>query len=95
MNRTSPSAFSPAELDAQLNKQSTQVEQKPNKPALIIALTGFSSEKDREMAFEAGMDVFITKPVRFREVGSILEGWMKRGEMEGREEKRKGVSTGI
>ena len=33
------------------------------------------------MAFEAGVDIFMTKPVRFKEVGRILEGWMK-----GREE---------
>jgi len=52
-------------------------ELKPNPPALIIALTGFSSQKDQEMAFESGVDVFMTKPVRFREVGRILEGWMK------------------
>lgn len=31
-------------------------------PALIIALTGFSSKKDQEMAFESGVDVFMTKP---------------------------------
>jgi hypothetical protein len=29
------------------------------------------------MAFEAGVDVFMTKPVKFREVGRILEGWMR------------------
>lgn len=29
------------------------------------------------MAFEAGVDIFMTKPVRFREVGRILEGWMR------------------
>jgi len=51
-------------------------------PALIIALTGFSSKKDQEMAFEAGVDVFMTKPVRFREVGRILDGWTKNREME-------------
>jgi DNA-binding response OmpR family regulator len=49
---------------------------------LIIALTGFSSQKDQEMAFEAGVDIFMTKPVRFREVGRILEGWMKSRENE-------------
>jgi hypothetical protein len=38
------------------------------------------------MAFEAGVDIFMTKPVRFREVGRILEGWMKSRELEqGRE----------
>ena len=60
---------------------------KPNPPALIIALTGFSSQKDQEMAFESGMDVFMTKPVRFLEVGRILEGWMK-----SREEAASGLS---
>jgi len=34
------------------------------------------------MAFEAGVDIFMTKPVRFREVGRILEGWMKSRELE-------------
>jgi hypothetical protein len=34
------------------------------------------------MAFEAGVDVFMTKPVRFREVGRILEGWMRGRERE-------------
>lgn len=33
-----------------------------HRPALIIALTGFSSKKDQEMAFESGVDVFMTKP---------------------------------
>jgi len=52
------------------------------RPALIIALTGFSSKKDQEMAFESGVDIFMTKPVRFREVGRILDGWMKSREIE-------------
>lgn len=54
-----------------------KVSLRKNKPALIIALTGFSSQADQEQAFEAGVDVFMTKPVRFREVGKILAGWMK------------------
>jgi hypothetical protein len=37
------------------------------------------------LAFEAGVDIFMTKPVRFREVGRILEGWMKSRELEDRE----------
>jgi CheY-like chemotaxis protein len=49
-----------------------------NGPALIIALTGFTSQKDKEMAFESGVDIFMTKPVRFKEVGKILDGWMKK-----------------
>lgn len=62
---------------------------KLNPPALIIALTGFSSETDQEQAFEAGMDIFMTKPVRFREIGKILDGWMasRKAEAEERREK--------
>jgi len=60
-------------IDMHLNPE----ELKLNAPALIIALTGFSSQEDQEQAFEAGVDVFMTKPVRFREVGKILEGWVK------------------
>lgn len=48
-----------------------------NRPALIIALTGFSSQRDQEMAFECGVDIFMTKPVRFEEVGRILNGWIR------------------
>ncbi|KAH7369618.1 hypothetical protein BKA65DRAFT_2440 [Rhexocercosporidium sp. MPI-PUGE-AT-0058] len=68
----SPSAFDPSELNSRLELPRLKL----NSPALIIALTGFSSQKDQEMAFEAGVDIFMTKPVRFREVGRILEGWM-------------------
>lgn len=43
------------------------------------------------MAFEAGVDIFMTKPVRFCEVGRILEGWMKSREVVDREGRVKGV----
>lgn len=84
-NSTSPSAFSPSAIEQQLAAPKLKL----NRPALIIALTGFSSQKDQEMAFEAGVDIFMTKPVRFREVGRILEGWMKTREVE--QGKEKGV----
>lgn len=34
------------------------------------------------MAFDSGVDVFMTKPVRFREVDRILTGWMRSQEQE-------------
>ena len=43
--------------------------------ALIIALTGLASEKDQADAFSAGCDLYMTKPVRFREVGALLDNW--------------------
>lgn len=72
-NSNSPSAFEPSAIDLHLQAPRLKL----NAPSLIIALTGFSSRKDQEMAFEAGVDIFMTKPVRFREVGRILEGWVK------------------
>jgi CheY-like chemotaxis protein len=77
--RTPTASFMQSQsIDLHLNAS----ELKLNRPALIIALTGFSSQQDQESAFESGVDVFMTKPVRFREVGRILEGWMRSREKE-------------
>jgi CheY-like chemotaxis protein len=81
----SPSAFNPLALDMSLSEPRLQL----NSPALIIALTGFNSQKDQELAFEAGMDIFLTKPVRFREIGKILDGWRASQEVEAREKREK------
>jgi len=45
----------------------------------IIALTGLSAERDREEAVACGIDAFLTKPVRFKNVGKLLEErcWVK------------------
>ncbi|KAI9052345.1 hypothetical protein LZ554_003695 [Drepanopeziza brunnea f. sp. 'monogermtubi'] len=88
---TSPppaSAFDPSIIDRRMELP------KSNSATLIIALTGFSSEKDQEMAFQAGVDIFMTKPVRFREVGKILEGWMNNREQRGGEEDLLGLGGG-
>ena len=45
------------------------------KPATIIALTGLSSKKDESIALESGMDLFLTKPVTFKQVSKILDEW--------------------
>lgn len=83
---TTPSAFDPSFLDLEVAAPRLKL----NPPALIIALTGFSSQKDQEQAFEAGMDIFMTKPVRFREIGKILDGWMATREEEAREKREAG-----
>lgn len=44
-------------------------------PAMIIALTGLASERDQRLAFEAGVDLYMTKPARFREVKRVLTSW--------------------
>ncbi len=44
-------------------------------PALIIALTGLASSRDQSEAFQSGVDLFMTKPVTFRDVGKLLDDW--------------------
>ncbi|KAJ5820346.1 hypothetical protein N7474_005937 [Penicillium riverlandense] len=48
-------------------------------PAIIIALTGLSSSRDESEALASGVDLFLTKPVSFREVARLLEEWEKDG----------------
>ncbi|PNS20617.1 Hybrid signal transduction protein dokA [Sphaceloma murrayae] len=43
-------------------------------PAKIIALTGLGSDVARKEAVLSGVDMFLTKPVRMRELKPILEG---------------------
>lgn len=43
--------------------------------AIIIALTGLSSSRDESDALSSGVDLFLTKPVSFKEVSRLLEEW--------------------
>jgi CheY-like chemotaxis protein len=43
--------------------------------ALVIALTGLASSDDQARALAVGVDLFLTKPVSFREVKKILDNW--------------------
>jgi CheY-like chemotaxis protein len=45
------------------------------KPAWIIALTGLASASARQETFSSGINLFLTKPVRFNELREILSGW--------------------
>lgn len=49
------------------------------KPAIIIALTGLSSSRDESEALASGVDLFLTKPVSFREVSRLLDEWERDG----------------
>ena len=53
-------------------------------PALIIALTGLASSRDQSEAFTSGVDLFLTKPVAFKEVGKMLDNWEANREREAR-----------
>ncbi|MCJ1285364.1 hypothetical protein MMC26_004704 [Xylographa opegraphella] len=43
--------------------------------ALIIALTGLASARDQHEAFVCGVDLFMTKPTSFKEMGKLLDDW--------------------
>lgn len=58
----------------------TALTHKVSPPAtLVIALTGLADENDRSKAFGSGFDRFMTKPVSFRELGKLLDGWVEVG----------------
>ena len=48
---------------------------KSGNAALIIALTGLASDRDQKEAFSSGVDMFLTKPVSFKHVGTLLDHW--------------------
>ncbi|PMD28829.1 hypothetical protein L207DRAFT_594031 [Hyaloscypha variabilis F] len=58
--------------------------EKARNPALIIAFTGRSSIEDQTEALRVGIDLFMTKPVAFKEVGKIIDNWVANREREGR-----------
>lgn len=43
--------------------------------AMIIALTGLASGRDQSEGFASGCDIYMTKPVSFKEVGKLLNNW--------------------
>lgn len=59
---------------------------KERAPALIIALTGLASSRDQTEAFTSGVDLFMTKPVSFKEVGRLLNNWEAHGGLKPSEE---------
>jgi CheY-like chemotaxis protein len=57
-----------------MDKAAREGAPKPS-PALVIALTGLASSRDQSEAFTSGVDLFLTKPVAFKEVGKMLDNW--------------------
>ena len=55
----------------------------------IIALTAGAMKRDEEKALAAGMDTYITKPVKLEELASVLERWLPADPLE----ERRGAMT--
>lgn len=45
------------------------------KPAMIIALTGLANGRDQAEGFSSGCDIYMTKPVSFKELAKLLRNW--------------------
>jgi signal transduction histidine kinase/CheY-like chemotaxis protein len=43
--------------------------------SIIVALTGLASDEDQKKAFAAGVDHFVTKPLRFKDLKQMLSEW--------------------
>jgi signal transduction histidine kinase/CheY-like chemotaxis protein/HPt (histidine-containing phosphotransfer) domain-containing protein len=50
-------------------------ELKPERRPRIIAMTASAMQEDRDQCFKAGMDDFITKPIRIEDLQSVLKRW--------------------
>jgi HPt (histidine-containing phosphotransfer) domain-containing protein len=52
--------------------------ERKSKHTVIIAMTANALQGDREKCIEAGMDDYISKPIRQEDLASLLEQWMER-----------------
>ncbi|KAH8667952.1 histidine kinase-group I protein [Tricladium varicosporioides] len=55
--------------------EETMVSNGLRKPALVIAITGLASSDDQARAASVGVDLFLTKPVSFKDVKKMLDNW--------------------
>jgi CheY-like chemotaxis protein len=50
---------------------------------VVIALTAHATEGDRELCMRAGMDGYVTKPVKMKALAEALDGWTDSGARNG------------
>ena len=64
-------------LDATAAIRICEAEARVAVPAYIVALTGLVSAKDRKAAFEAGVDSYLTKPAKIKDIQVVVEAWRR------------------
>lgn len=57
-----------SEYESTLDVSTTE----PFKPVTIVALTGLASAGDQHEAYGSGMDLFLTKPIRRKDLLTVL-----------------------
>lgn len=62
------------EIEAQRKQNGEMTRQ-----SIIVALTGLASDEDQKKAFAAGVDHFVTKPLRFKDLKQMLGEWKLQG----------------
>lgn len=58
--------------------RSTEAQNSSIGRSFIIALTGLAGSDDMDEAYDAGVDLFLTKPVSFKLVDREIENWKQR-----------------
>lgn len=64
------------ETNSEAESAAKEAPPSPPPPALIVALTGLANSQDQTNAFASGVDLFMTKPVKFKEIGRLLDDWL-------------------
>jgi DNA-binding response OmpR family regulator len=54
------------------------------KPVFIVALTGLASTNDEKNAFDAGVDMYLTKPLQFTKLSTLLREYTDKTSEESR-----------
>lgn len=61
------------EATRQIRRLEQEQDVSARKPAQIVALTGLASVSDQEKAFDAGVNLYYTKPVKFGKLRALLQ----------------------
>ena len=61
-------------IRADLLRSLSDTEEDGKSPTTIVALTAIAMEEDRQRCMEAGMDEFLTKPLKKEQLTKLVDG---------------------